>query len=75
MAVKLNLDSYLITTCGVMFQDSSSYGNFKYTRPIYESDYISKSSDSPSEDIKAYLVYKITVRNASRNSSYRDSRN
>lgn len=50
---------------GVKF--GNKYGNMKYTRPIYKSDYEYVNEKDKSKELKAYLTYKIAIRNESTN--------
>lgn len=54
----------LFKEVGVKFQEK--YSNYEYSTPIFESDYMYKS-ENESEELKAYLTYKITIKNQSTN--------
>lgn len=48
---------------GVKF--GSKYGNMTYTRPVYKSDYDYINEQNRDKELKAYITYKITMRNQS----------
>ena len=48
---------------GVKF--GSKYGTMKYTRPVYKSDYDYINENDKSKELKAYITYKITMKNQS----------
>lgn len=50
---------------GVKF--ANKYGEMKYTRPIYKADYEYVNEKDKNKELKAYLTYKIAVRNESTN--------
>lgn len=50
---------------GVKF--GNKYGDMKYTRPIYKADYEYVNEKDKSKELKAYLTYKIAIRNESTN--------
>lgn len=50
---------------GVKF--ANKYGEMKYTRPIYKADYEYVNENDKNKELKAYLTYKIAVRNESTN--------
>lgn len=50
---------------GVKF--ANKYGEMKYTRPIYKADYEYVNEKDKSKELKAYITYKIAIRNESTN--------
>lgn len=50
---------------GVKF--GNKYGEMKYTRPIYKADYEYVNEKDKNKELKAYLTYKIAIRNESTN--------
>ncbi len=50
---------------GVKF--GNKYGSMEYTRPIYKADYEYTNENDKSKELKAYITYKIAVRNESTN--------
>ncbi len=48
---------------GVKF--GNEYGKQKYTRPIYKSDFTWKNPDDESRELKAFITYKIQIKNES----------
>lgn len=50
---------------GVKF--ANKYGEMKYTRPIYKADYEYVNEKDKSKELKAFITYKIAVRNESTN--------
>lgn len=46
---------------GVKF--GNEYGKQKYTRPIYKSDFTWQNPEDVSRELKAYITYKIQIRN------------
>ena len=48
---------------GVKF--GSKYGNMTYTRPVYKSDYDYINENNKDKELKAYITYKITMKNQS----------
>lgn len=50
---------------GVKF--ANKYGEMKYTRPIYKADYEYVNEKDKNKELKAYLTYKIAVRNEATN--------
>ena len=50
---------------GVKF--GNKYGSMEYTRPIYKADYEYTNENDKSKELKAYITYKLAVKNESTN--------
>lgn len=50
---------------GVKFRNE--YGNMKYTRPIYKSDYTWENTANRNKELEVYITYKIQIKNQSTN--------